>query len=99
MAREINKPNNFQRLLHRFVMIRAVTAFFAPRIHRLDRALLERTNGKHSLAEILGWPIIELTTIGAKSNQPRSIPLVGIVDDQKIALIASGPLKPDDVES
>ncbi|MEP6896810.1 MAG: nitroreductase family deazaflavin-dependent oxidoreductase [Chloroflexota bacterium] len=89
MAREINKPNSFQRLLHRFVMIRAVTAFFAPRIHRLDRALLERTNGKHSLAEILGWPIIELTTIGAKSNQPRSIPLVGIVDDQKIALIAS----------
>ena len=83
------KPNAFQKLLHRFVMIRPVTAFFAPRIHRLDHALLERTNGKHSLAEILGWPIIELTTIGAKTNQPRSLPLIGIIDNKKIALIAS----------
>jgi F420H(2)-dependent quinone reductase len=89
MARKINKPNSFQRLLHRFVMIRPVTAFFAPRIHKADRALLEFTKGKHSLAEILGWPIIELTTIGAKSNQPRSLPLIGIVEDKKIALIAS----------
>ena len=83
------KPNALQRLLHRFVMIRPVTAFFAPRIHRLDRTLLGRTNGKHSLAEILGWPIIELTTIGAKTNQPRSLPLIGIIDGKKIGLIAS----------
>jgi len=83
------KPNAFQKLLHRFLMIRSVTAFFAPRIHRLDRALLERTNGKHSLAEILGWPILEITTIGAKTNLPRSMPLIGIIDDKKIALVAS----------
>jgi deazaflavin-dependent oxidoreductase (nitroreductase family) len=90
MAGEITfKPNAFQKFLHRFVMIRSVTAFFAPRIHRLDRALLERTNGKHSLAEILGWPIIELTTLGAKTHQRRSLPLIGVVDGKKIALIAS----------
>ena len=89
MARKINKPNGFQRLLHRFVMIRSVTAFFAPRIHRADRALLELTKGKHSLAEILGWPIIELKSIGAKTNQQRSLPLVGLFNGEKIALIAS----------
>jgi deazaflavin-dependent oxidoreductase (nitroreductase family) len=89
MARKINKPNTFQKLLHRFVMIRPVTAFFAPRIHRLDKVLLERTNGKHSHAEILGWPIIELTTIGAKTNQPRSLPLIGIIENKNITLIAS----------
>jgi deazaflavin-dependent oxidoreductase (nitroreductase family) len=89
MAREITKPNAFQRLLHRFVMIRPVTAFFAPWIHRLDKALLELTKGKHSAAEILGWPMVEITTIGAKTGQPRTMPLIGIVADEKIALIAS----------
>jgi len=90
MAGEINiKPNAFQKLLHRFFMIRSVTAFFAPRIHRLDLVLLQLTNGRYSLVEILGWPIIMITTIGAKTKQPRSLPLMGIMDGQKIALIAS----------
>ena len=83
------KPNAFQKLLHRFLMIRWVTAFFAPRVHRLDKAFLELTKGKHSIAEILGWPIVEITTLGAKSNQPRTMPLVGVIDKEKIALIAS----------
>ena len=83
------KPNALQKLLHRFLMIRWVTAFFAPRVHRLDKAFLELTKGKHSIAEILGWPIVEITTLGAKSNQPRTMPLIGVIDNEKIALIAS----------
>lgn len=70
-------------------MLKPVTAFFAPWIHRMDKLLLEWTHGKHSLAQILGWPIIEITTIGAKTNQPRTIPLIGVVDGEQIALIAS----------
>ncbi len=89
MARKIRHPNLLQKLLHRLVMIRPVTAFFAPRIHRLDKALLEFTKGKHSLAEILGWPIVEITTIGAKTKQPRTMPLIGVIDQERIALIAS----------
>jgi len=85
----IIKPNALQRLLHRFFMIGLVTAFFAPRVHRLDIAVLQLTNRKYSLVEILGWPIVMVTTLGAKTNQPRSLPLVGIMDDQGIALIAS----------
>ena len=70
-------------------MIRPVTAFFAPWIHRLDKSMLELTKGRHSLAEILGWPIVEITTIGAKSDLPRTIPLIGVVEGERIALIAS----------
>ena len=70
-------------------MIRAVTAFFAPRVHRMDEAILRVTNGKYTVSEILGWNIIQLTTIGAKTNQPRTMPLVGLMDDDKIAVIAS----------
>jgi deazaflavin-dependent oxidoreductase (nitroreductase family) len=85
----IRKPNTFQKLMHRFVMLRPVTAFFAARIHRLDKMILKWTNGKYTASEILGWNIIQITTIGAKANQPRNMPLVGLFDGEKIMLIAS----------
>lgn len=89
MAGEIKRPNLVQRLLHRFLMLRPVTAFFAPRVHHLDKAVLKLTAGKFTAAEILGWNIIQLTAIGAKTNQRRVMPLVGVFDDEKIALVAS----------
>jgi deazaflavin-dependent oxidoreductase (nitroreductase family) len=85
----IDKPNVLQKLLHRFFMLRPVTAFFAPWVHRLDRFVLKWTKGRFAAAEILGWPIIQLTTIGAKTNQPRTMPLVGVLDQENIALVAS----------
>lgn len=89
MAGKIARPNAFQRLLHRFVMLKPVTAFFAPWIHRMDKLLLEWTHGGHSFAEILGWPIVEITTIGAKTGLPRTMPLIGVIEGESIALVAS----------
>jgi hypothetical protein len=63
------KPNGFQKLLHRILMLRPVTAFAASRVHRIDQAILKLTGGKFTISEILGWNIIQLTTTGAKTNQ------------------------------
>jgi deazaflavin-dependent oxidoreductase (nitroreductase family) len=82
-------PNTLQKLIHRFSMLRPVTAFFAPRIHHVDKTILKLTNGKYTVSEILGWNIIQLTTIGAKTAQPGTMPLLALLDDEKIALIAS----------
>jgi len=84
-----HRPNAIQRLSHRFFMLQPVTSFFAPRVHLLDNAVLKLTRGNYSAVEILGWNIIQLTTIGAKTRQPRTLPLVGIFDREKIALVAS----------
>lgn len=78
-----------QKLLHRVVMWRPITEFFASRLHRIDKAIMKLTNGKISDAGILGWPIIQITTIGAKTKQPRTMPLIGVFDQEKIALVAS----------
>jgi len=51
--------------------------------------MLRITYNRHTFAELVGLPIIQLTTIGAKTNQPRTKPLVGVIDHEKIALIAS----------
>src|SRR6478609_7010982 len=72
----IRKPNAFQKLLHHIVMLRPVTAFFATKVHLLDKA-------------VLGWNIVQLITIGAKTNQRHSMPLVGVFEGEKVALIAS----------
>ncbi len=85
----IARPNAFQKLLHQIFMLRPVTGFFAPWVHHLDKTILKLTKGKYAVSEILGWNIIQLTTIGAKTNQPRTMPLVGLFDGEKIALIAS----------
>jgi deazaflavin-dependent oxidoreductase (nitroreductase family) len=83
------RPNAFQKLLHQIFMLRPVTAFFAPWAHHLDKTILKLTKGKYAVSEILGWNIIQLTTTGAKTNQPRTLPLVAVFDGEKIALIAS----------
>lgn len=85
----MRKPSAVQRLLHSFFMLRPVTAFFAPRAHLIDKALLKLTGGKFAAAAILGWNIIQLTTIGARTGQPRTVPLIGLFDREKIALVAT----------
>lgn len=70
-------------------MLRPVTAFFADKTHIIDGAILKLTKGKHSLSGYLGWNIIQINTIGAKTGKPHQIVLIGLIDDKKIGLIAS----------
>jgi len=83
------KPNAFQKRMHRFLMLRPVSAFLSVVLYRLDKITLNLTNDRHTVTEIVGLPVIQLTTIGAKSGQLRTMPLVSLVDGEKIALIAS----------
>jgi deazaflavin-dependent oxidoreductase (nitroreductase family) len=85
----IKKPNMLHKFIHRIAMIRPVTEFFATRLHRIDGFILKLTDQKYTAAEIIGWPIIQLTTTGAKSGVRRTMPLIAVFDNEKIALIAS----------
>ena len=87
--KKITSPNSFQRFVHRFLMLRPVSAFLARVLHRLDAAMLKFSGGRHTLSEIVGLPIIQITTIGAKTGEPRAMPLVSVFDGERIALIAS----------
>ncbi len=82
-------PNALQKLLHRFLMLRPVSAFLAVSLYRLDSLVLKISNGKHTVAEIVGLPMIQITTTGAKTGEARTMPLVSLFDGEKIALIGS----------
>lgn len=91
MAGEIEpvKPNLLQRLIHQIASIHLLVGFFANHMHRIDSYVLKFTGGKYSLSELGGWTIIQLTTIGAKTGEERTMPLLAGVDADKLALIAS----------
>lgn len=63
---------------------------FARTAHHLDRWTLRATGGRTTLAGWLaGIPVVTLTTMGAKSGEPRSVPLVALPDGDDLAVIAS----------
>lgn len=67
-------------------MIRISQRILAP----VDRMVLRWTRNRHSLSSLLtGATIITLTTTGAKSGQPRTVPLMALEDGERIILIAS----------
>jgi deazaflavin-dependent oxidoreductase (nitroreductase family) len=83
-------PNSLQRLFQRFAATRLSSWVFARTLHPLDRLLLRLSGGRVSVPGVLtGLPVVMLTTIGAKSGQPRTVPLVGLRDGDKVVLIAS----------
>ncbi len=70
-------------------MLKPVSIFLGSSLHYLDSATFKLTNGKNGFAEIVGLPMVEVITIGAKSRQPRSMPLAAYPDGENFILIAS----------
>jgi deazaflavin-dependent oxidoreductase (nitroreductase family) len=85
----ITRPNAFQRLSHRFLMLKPVSALLAIVLQPVDTFLLRLTNNRHTITEIVGLPILQLTTIGRRTGVLRKTVLVGLQDGVKVALIAS----------
>jgi deazaflavin-dependent oxidoreductase (nitroreductase family) len=80
-----------QRSARRVIAIPLVARVLSVVGHRMDKPIMGLTNGRVSpSSKITGLPIITLTTTGAKSGQPRTVPLVGIpAGDGRLVLIAS----------
>lgn len=77
------------RIFQKFLALRPVTAIMARILHHADALMLRLSRGKLTFAQFSGLPIIELTTTGAKSGKKRTLPLTGLPDGDKYALIAS----------
>jgi deazaflavin-dependent oxidoreductase (nitroreductase family) len=79
-----------RRLMRKTASAPVTARFFARTLHKLDKPLLRRSGGKRSLTTWLtGLPIVELTTTGARSGLPRTMPIVGLPDGDRLVLIAS----------
>ncbi len=83
--------NWLQKINTRIAMSAVGARLLARTMHHLDRVVLRLGNGRFTAATLLtGLQILSLTTTGAKSGQPRTVPLVAIpYSDNRLIVIAS----------
>jgi deazaflavin-dependent oxidoreductase (nitroreductase family) len=87
---QYDRANLFQRLMRSSASNPVTARFFARTLYKLDKPILRRSGGKRSLTTWLtGMPVVELTTTGARSGQPRTMPIVGVPDGDRLVLVAS----------
>ena len=86
----IPRAGFLRRMVQRFGPTRAGTALFSRVLGPLDRLTFRLTNGKATVAGLLGgFPIIMLTTTGARSGLPRTNPLTAIPFGDDLALVGA----------
>jgi deazaflavin-dependent oxidoreductase (nitroreductase family) len=85
-----DRANALQRWLRRFAASGPGSWLFARILHHIDRPVHRLTRGRYTFASLVaGIPVVMLTTTGAKSGQPRTVPVLGIPVEGTVAIIAS----------
>jgi deazaflavin-dependent oxidoreductase (nitroreductase family) len=85
-----DQANGGQKVVRRLAASGPGAWFFARVLHHIDRPVNRLTRGRYTLASLLsGIPVIVLTTTGAKSGQPRTVPVLGIPVGGEVGIIAS----------
>ncbi len=79
-----------RRLMRRSGEWAPMSRFYARTLHHLDRAVFRATRGRATFTSwVTGMPIVLLTTTGAKSGVPRTLPLVAVPTEDRVVVIAS----------
>jgi deazaflavin-dependent oxidoreductase (nitroreductase family) len=85
-----DRANVLQRSLRRFAASGAGSWIFARVLHRVDRPIHRLTRGRYTLSSLVsGIPVVMLTTVGARTGQRRTVPVLGLPTENTIAIIAS----------
>ncbi|MDP9493892.1 MAG: nitroreductase family deazaflavin-dependent oxidoreductase [Actinomycetota bacterium] len=83
-------PNRAQRAAARIGTTRTVSNVSRMVMPTLDRFVLKLSGGDATATTwLLGIPTLWLTTIGARSNEARRVPLFGIPVDDNLALLGT----------
>ena len=89
-GRSFDDANAFHRAMRRFIATKVGGTLFRPTAHHADRLASRLTGGRLSVSRIVtGLPAVMLTTIGAKSRQPRTVAVFPIPHPEGLAVIAS----------
>ena len=71
-------PNAVQRTMQRIASLRPVAFVFRHTFHHIDRAAVGVLGGRTVSGIVAGVPNVMLTSTGARTGRPRTVPLVGI---------------------
>lgn len=78
------------RLIQRLAATRPMARVAAAILMPVDLKLAQWSAGRWTLASsLVGLPVVILTTVGAKSGAPRSVPLVAVLDGDRVVVFGS----------
>lgn len=90
MPTEFGASGTLRRGLRLLVTTRPVAFLSARYLPSIDRVAFRWTRGRVTpSAVITGLPIIQMTTIGARSGRPRTVRLLGVPDGDGFLVIAA----------
>lgn len=84
--------NAYERILERFARTQPGYWYVTRLAPRIDPPLLRLSGGR--ISSVFPVPALLLTTIGAKTGQRRTLPLLYVVDGDSMILIASNYGRP-----
>jgi deazaflavin-dependent oxidoreductase (nitroreductase family) len=85
-----------QRWIRRFAGSRLGAWLFARVLHRIDRFVFRMTGGRRTATSVIsGLPVVMLTTTGARTGLPRTVPVLGFPIGDDIAIAAGNFGRPD----
>jgi deazaflavin-dependent oxidoreductase (nitroreductase family) len=77
------------RAFQRFLGSRPLTTLLPHILPHVDRLLFRLSGGRTNITRLAGLPVVEVTTLGAKSGIERRHPLAAYPDGDRLILIAS----------
>jgi deazaflavin-dependent oxidoreductase (nitroreductase family) len=84
------RANVFQRGMRQFAASGPGSWMFARLLHHIDRPVFRLTRGRATLGSLVsGLPVVMLTTTGARTGRPRTVPLLGLPTADGLAVIGS----------
>jgi deazaflavin-dependent oxidoreductase (nitroreductase family) len=84
------RANPAHRAVRWFAATRVGDWLFANVLRRLDGPVYRITAGRHTAANLLsGLPVVQLTTTGARTGRPRTVPVLGVPTPGGLAVFAS----------
>lgn len=84
------RANPFQRAMRRVAASGPGAWLFARVLHRIDRPVYRLTRGRATFGSLVsGLPVVMLTTTGARTGKPRTVPVLGLPTADGLAVIAS----------
>jgi deazaflavin-dependent oxidoreductase (nitroreductase family) len=84
------RANAFQRAMRRLGASGPGSWLLARILHRVDRPVFRLTRGRATFGSLVsGLPVVMLTTTGARTGKPRTVPLLGLPTEDGLAVIGS----------
>jgi hypothetical protein len=85
-----DQANPLQRLMRWSGTLPPISWLYARTLHHIDRVVYRATSGRKTFTSLVtGLPVVQLTTTGARSGLPRTLPVLGVPEGDRLIVIAS----------